>query len=169
MHDCHSAASISKPIYFMLSSYAQVISAKKDNSGNSQSLRSPTLPTSKLKWWASTPTVTLSTWLAAWWTVVVPKDVNFTLSPSRPRKPFSSLTWCQTSFMCGISYQLTIVVLGGNLTKVIYALWIIFNLTAIADFFYRIDIKLNRMHAKSVTSRQPSNLLNSEYQLAAAP
>merc|ERR1711918_321921 len=56
--------------------------------------------------------------------------------------------WCPTGFKCGINYQPPTVVPGGDLAKVMRAVCMISNSTAIAEVFPRIDHKFDLMYAK---------------------
>ena len=56
--------------------------------------------------------------------------------------------WCPTGFKCGINYQPPTVVPGGDLAKVMRAVCMISNSTAIAEVFSRIDHKFDLMYAK---------------------
>merc|ERR1712118_298549 len=51
--------------------------------------------------------------------------------------------WCPTGFKCGINYQPPTVVPGGDLAKVMRAVCMISNSTAIAEVMSRIDNKFD--------------------------
>merc|ERR1712032_13512 len=55
---------------------------------------------------------------------------------------------CPTGFKCGINYQPPTVVPGGDLAKVMRAVCMISNSTAIAEVFSRVDHKFDLMYAK---------------------
>merc|ERR1711972_1047414 len=56
--------------------------------------------------------------------------------------------WSPTGFKCGINYQPPTVVPGGDLAKVMRAVCMISNSTAIAEVFSRIDHKFDLMYSK---------------------
>ena len=56
--------------------------------------------------------------------------------------------WCPTGFKCGINYQPPTVVPGGDLAKVMRAVAMMSNTTAIAELYSRIDHKFDLMYAK---------------------
>merc|ERR1719264_1707431 len=79
---------------------------------------------------------------------VVPKDVNAAVATIKTKRTIQFVDWCPTGFKCGINYQPPTVVPGGDLAKVMRAVCMIFNSTAIAEVFSRIDHKFDLMYAK---------------------
>merc|ERR1712118_626306 len=79
---------------------------------------------------------------------VVPKDVNAAIATIKTKRPIQFVDWCPTGFKCGINYQPPTVVPGGDLAKVMRAVCMISNSTAIAEVFSRIDHKFDLMYAK---------------------
>ena len=86
---------------------------------------------------------------------VVPKDVNAAVATIKTKRTIQFVDWCPTGFKCGINYQPPTVVPGGDLAKVMRAVCMISNSTAIAEVFSRIDHKfdLNRLTRALVGSR----------------
>merc|ERR1711883_3806 len=70
---------------------------------------------------------------------VVPKDVNAAVATIKTKRTIQFVDWCPTGFKCGINYQPRTVVPGGDLAKVMRAVCMISNSTAIAAGFSRID------------------------------
>jgi len=79
---------------------------------------------------------------------VVPKDVNAAVATIKTKRTIQFVDWCPTGFKCGINYQPPTVVPGGDLAKVMRAVCMISNSTAIAEVFSRIDHKFDLMYAK---------------------
>eukprot|EP01018_Ginkgo_biloba_P001977 Gb_29712 [translate_table: standard] len=79
---------------------------------------------------------------------VVPKDVNAAVSLIKTKRSVQFVDWCPTGFKCGINYQPPTVVPGGDLAKVLRAVCMISNNTAVAEVFSRIDHKFDLMFAK---------------------
>merc|ERR1719263_1928502 len=79
---------------------------------------------------------------------VVPKDVNAAVATIKTKRTIQFVDWCPTRFKCGINYQPPTVVPGGDLAKVMRAVCMISNSTAIAEVFSRIDHKFDLMYAK---------------------
>jgi len=79
---------------------------------------------------------------------VVPKDVNASIATIKTKRTIQFVDWCPTGFKCGINYQPPTVVPGGDLAKVMRAVCMISNSTAIAEVFSRIDHKFDLMYAK---------------------
>ena len=87
---------------------------------------------------------------------VVPKDVNVSVATIKTKRTIQFVDWCPTGFKCGINYQPpTIVnyqpptiVPGGDLAKVMRAVCMISNSTAIAEVFSRLDHKFDLMYTK---------------------
>merc|ERR1711904_412926 len=79
---------------------------------------------------------------------VVPKDVNASVATIKTKRTIQFVDWSPTGFKCGINYQPPTVVPGGDLAKVMRAVCIISNTTAIAEVFSRIDHKFDLMYAK---------------------
>merc|ERR1712199_70898 len=81
---------------------------------------------------------------------VVPKDVNAAVATIKTKRTIQFVDWSPTGFKCGINYQPPTVVPGGDLAKVMRAVCMISNSTAIAEVFSRIDHKFDLMYAKRV-------------------
>merc|ERR1719492_511522 len=79
---------------------------------------------------------------------VVPKDVNAAVATIKTERTIQIVDWCPTGFKCGINYQPPTVVPGGDLAKVMRAVCMISNSTAIAEVFSRIDHKFDLMYSK---------------------
>ena len=79
---------------------------------------------------------------------VVPKDVNAAVATIKTKRTIQFVDWCPTGFKVGINYQPPTVVPGGDLAKVMRAVCMISNSTAIAEVFSRIDHKFDLMYAK---------------------
>merc|ERR1719428_1327146 len=79
---------------------------------------------------------------------VVPKDVNAAVATIKTKRTIQFVDWCPTGFKCGINYQPPTVVPGGDLAKVMRAVCMISNSTAIAEVMSRIDHKFDLMYAK---------------------
>uniref|UniRef100_A0A7S3AW30 Tubulin alpha chain n=2 Tax=Haptolina ericina TaxID=156174 RepID=A0A7S3AW30_9EUKA len=79
---------------------------------------------------------------------VVPKDVNAAVATIKTKRTIQFVDWCPTGFKCGINYQPPTVVPGGDLAKVMRAVAMMSNSTAIAELYSRIDHKFDLMYAK---------------------
>merc|ERR1712118_57501 len=79
---------------------------------------------------------------------VVPKDVNAAVATIKTKRTIQFVDWSPTGFKCGINYQQPTVVPGGDLAKVMRAVCMISNSTAIAELYSRIDHKFDLMYAK---------------------
>merc|ERR1739847_108301 len=79
---------------------------------------------------------------------VVPKDVNAAVATIKTKRTIQFVDWSPTGFKCGINYQPPTVVPGGDLAKVMRAVCMISNSTAIAELYSRIDHKFDLMYAK---------------------
>merc|ERR1712013_472308 len=79
---------------------------------------------------------------------VVPKDVNAAISTIKTKRTIQFVDWCPTGFKVGINYQPPTVVPGGDLAKVMRAVCMISNTTAIAEAWARLDHKFDLMYAK---------------------
>merc|ERR1719208_620109 len=64
---------------------------------------------------------------------VVPKDVNAAVATIKTKRTIQFVDWCPTGFKCGINYQPPTVVPGGDLAKVMRAVCMISNSTAVAE------------------------------------
>ena len=78
----------------------------------------------------------------------VPKDVNAAVATIKTKRTIQFVDWSPTGFKCGINYQPPTVVPGGDLAKVMRAVCMISNSTAVAEVFSRIDHKFDLMYAK---------------------
>ena len=79
---------------------------------------------------------------------VVPKDVNVSVATIKTKRTIQFVDWCLTGFKCGINYQPPTIVPGGDLAKVMRAVCMISNSTAIAEVFSRLDHKFDLMYTK---------------------
>ena len=79
---------------------------------------------------------------------VVPKDVNASVATIKTKRTIQFVDWCPTGFKCGINYQPPTVVPGGDLARVMRAVCMVANTTAIAEALSRIDHKFDLMYAK---------------------
>merc|ERR1712072_688185 len=79
---------------------------------------------------------------------VVPKDVNAAVATIKTKRTIQFVDWSPTGFKCGINYQPPTVVPGGDLAKVMRAVCMISNSTAIAEVMSRIGHKFDLMYAK---------------------
>ena len=79
---------------------------------------------------------------------VVPKDVNVSVATIKTKRTIQFVDWCPTGFKCGINYQPPTIVPGGDLAKVMRAVCMISNSTAIAEVFSRLDHKFDLMYTK---------------------
>jgi len=79
---------------------------------------------------------------------VVPKDVNAAVATIKTKRTIQFVDWCPTGFKCGINYQPPTVVPGGDLARVMRAVCMVANTTAIAEALSRIDHKFDLMYAK---------------------
>jgi tubulin alpha len=79
---------------------------------------------------------------------VVPKDVNASVATIKTKRTIQFVDWCPTGYKCGINYQPPTVVPGGDLAKVMRAVAMMSNSTAIAELYSRIDHKFDLMYAK---------------------
>jgi tubulin alpha len=70
---------------------------------------------------------------------VVPKEVNATVATIKTKRTIQFFDWCTTTFKCGIHYQPPTVVPGGDLAKVMRAVCMISNSTALIEVFSRMD------------------------------
>ncbi|KAG5621187.1 hypothetical protein H5410_006405 [Solanum commersonii] len=71
---------------------------------------------------------------------VVPKDVNAVVATIKTKRTIQFVNWCPTGFKCGINYQPTTVVPGGDLAKV--------QKVVVAEVFSRIEHKFDLMYAR---------------------
>jgi len=79
---------------------------------------------------------------------VVPKDVNAAIAHVRTKRTIQFVDWSPTGFKCGINYQPPTVVPGGDLAKVMRAVCMISNTTAVQTVFERINHKFDLMYEK---------------------
>merc|ERR1711865_1080388 len=79
---------------------------------------------------------------------VVPKDVNASVATIKTKRTIQFVDWSPTGFKCGINYQPPTVVPGGDLAKVMRAVAMVSNTTAIAEVLARLDHKFDLMYAK---------------------
>ncbi|KAK2196972.1 bifunctional Tubulin-FtsZ [Babesia duncani] len=137
-------------IHFMLSSYAPVISAEKayhEQLSVAEITSSAFEPANMMakcdprhgKYMAS---------CILYRGDVVPKDVNAAVATIKTKRTIQFVDWCPTGFKVGINYQPPTVVPGGDLARVMRAVCMISNSTAIAEVFGRMDHKFDLMYAK---------------------
>src|SRR3569832_358005 len=94
---------------------------------------------------------------------VVPKDVNAAVATIKSKRTIQFVDWCPTGFKVGINYQPPTVVpgtfkcmntnelsttAGGDLAKLLRAVCMLSNTTAIAEAWARLDHKFDLMYAK---------------------
>lgn len=79
---------------------------------------------------------------------VVPKDVNAAVATIKTKRSVQFVDWCPTGFKCGINYQPPAVVPRGDLARVMRAVCMVANTTAISEALSRIDHKYDLMFAK---------------------
>jgi len=79
---------------------------------------------------------------------VVPKDVNAAVATIKTKRTIQFVDWSPGGFKCGINYQPPTVVPGGDLAKVMRAVAMVSNTTAIAEVLARLDHKFDLMYAK---------------------
>merc|ERR1739848_703591 len=79
---------------------------------------------------------------------VVPKDVNAAIGTIKTMRTIRSVDWCPGGFKIGINYQPPTVVPGGDLAKVLRAVCMVSNSTAIAEVLARLDHKFDLMYSK---------------------
>merc|ERR1719466_705534 len=137
-------------IHFMLASYAPVISAEK---AYHESLSVPEITNSIFE--PGSMMVKCDPRNGKYMSCclmyrgdVVPKDVNASVAAVKTKRTIQFADWCPTGFKCGINYQPPTVVPGGDLAKVMRAVCMISNSTAIAEVFSRIDHKFDLMYSK---------------------
>jgi len=137
-------------IHFMLSSYAPVISAEKayhEQLSVAEITNSAFEPASMMAKCDPRHGKYMACCLM-YRGDVVPKDVNASVATIKTKRTIQFVDWCPTGFKCGINYQPPTVVPGGDLAKVMRAVCMISNSTAIAEVFSRIDHKFDLMYAK---------------------
>ncbi|XP_045809648.1 tubulin alpha-5 chain-like isoform X6 [Trifolium pratense] len=137
-------------IHFMLSSYAPVISAAKayhEQISVSEITNSVFEPSSMMAKCDPRHGKFMACCLM-YRGDVVPKDVNAAVSNIKTKRTVQFVDWCPTGFKCGINYQPPTVVPGGDLAKVMRAVCMISNNTAVAEVFSHIDHKFDLMYAK---------------------
>lgn len=79
---------------------------------------------------------------------VVPKDVNASICAIKSKRTVQFVEWCPTGFKVGINYQPPTVVPGGDQAKLLRALCMLSNSTAIAEAWARLDHKFDVMFTK---------------------
>ena len=79
---------------------------------------------------------------------VVPKDCNAAIATIKSKRTIQFVDWCPTGFKVGINYQPPTVVPGGDLAKVMRAVCMLSNTTAIQQAWARLDHKFDLMYAK---------------------
>merc|ERR1719182_417604 len=79
---------------------------------------------------------------------VVPKDVNAAVATIKTKRTIQFVDWSPGGFKVGINYQPPTVVPGGDLAKVMRAVCMVSNSTAIAEVLARPDHKFDLMYSK---------------------
>ena len=79
---------------------------------------------------------------------VIPKDVNSAICAIKTKRTVQFVEWCPTGFKVGINYQPPTVVPGGDQARILRALCMLSNSTAIAEAWARLDYKFDVMFAK---------------------
>merc|ERR1712224_65332 len=79
---------------------------------------------------------------------VVPKDVNAAIATIKTKRTIQFVDWSPGGFKVGINYQPPTVVPGGDLAKVMRAVCMVSNSTAIAEVLARLDHKFDLMYSK---------------------
>jgi tubulin alpha len=79
---------------------------------------------------------------------VVPKDVNAAVATIKTKRTIQFVDWSPGGFKVGINYQPPTVVPGGDLAKVMRAVCMVSNSTAIAEVLARLDHKFDLMYSK---------------------
>ena len=79
---------------------------------------------------------------------VVPKDVNAAIATVKTKRTIQFVDWSPGGFKVGINYQPPTVVPGGDLAKVMRAVCMVSNSTAIAEVLARLDHKFDLMYSK---------------------
>jgi tubulin alpha len=97
---------------------------------------------------------------------VVPKDVNAAVATIKSRKQVKFVDWSPTGFKCGINYQPPVVVPGGDLAKVMRAVCMISNSTAVSETFSPIILGLPTS-ASNNSAMILSNLIPIEFRVGA--
>merc|ERR1712233_140380 len=137
-------------IHFMLSSYAPVISAEKayHEQLNVAELTTSCFEPSNMMAKCDPRHGKYMACCLMYRGDVVPKDVNAAVATIKTKRTIQFVDWSPTGFKCGINYQPPTVVPGGDLAKVMRAVCMISNSTAIAEAWARIDHKFDLMYAK---------------------
>ena len=79
---------------------------------------------------------------------VVPKDVNAAICAIKSKRTVQFVEWCPTGFKVGINYQPPTAVPGGDQAKLLRALCMLSNSTAISEAWARLDHKFDLMFTK---------------------
>ena len=79
---------------------------------------------------------------------VVPKDVNSAICSIKSKRTVQFVEWCPTGFKVGINYQPPTVVPGSDQAKLLRALCMLSNSTAISEAWARLDQKFDLMFVK---------------------
>ena len=78
----------------------------------------------------------------------LPKGINAAIATINTKRTIKFNDWSPTRFKVGINYQPPTVVPGGDLAKIMRAVCMISNTTAIAEVFSRLSHKFDLMYAK---------------------
>ena len=79
---------------------------------------------------------------------VVLKDVNAAVATIKTKRTIQFVDWSLGGFKVGINYQPPTVVPSGDLAKVMRAVCMVSNSTAIAEVLARLDHKFDLMYSK---------------------
>ena len=79
---------------------------------------------------------------------VTPNDINAAIATIKTKRTIQFVDWCPTGFKVGINYQPPTVVPGGDLAKVMRAVTMLSNSTAIKAAWGGLNKKFDLMYAK---------------------
>lgn len=79
---------------------------------------------------------------------VVPGDINLAINSVKAKRTVEFVDWSPVGFKCGINHQPPTAVPGGDMAKVMRAVAMISNTTAIGELFSRMDSKFDLLLAK---------------------
>merc|ERR1711970_868068 len=137
-------------IHFMVSSYAQVISAEKayHESLSVAEITNSSFEPANMMTKCDPRHGKYMACCMMYRGDVVPKDVNAAIATIKTKRTIQFVDWCPTGFKVGINYQPPTVVPGGDLAKVMRACCMMSNTTAVAEVFSRLDHKFDLMYSK---------------------
>ncbi|PFH37502.1 alpha tubulin TUBA1 [Besnoitia besnoiti] len=79
---------------------------------------------------------------------VGPQDVNAAVATMKTKRSIQFVDWCPTGFKVGINYHPPVYVPGGDLARVMRAVCMLANSTAMEQVFSRMNHKFDLMYAK---------------------